>query len=146
MISDSIFIGVYALVPVIATGAFIPQIIKLLKPETGLDGISFGAWWAWMLSATISLIYGVFYLHDFMFILSSSVAFFFNIVVLVLAHIKQLRGPRLKIDSRIDHDINNIADQMHDQGYKREYIQSSQHNRIITVNHALIPEQPQTIQ
>ncbi len=146
MISDTLFVAAYALVPMISIAAFIPQIMKLLNPNTSLEGLSFGAWWAWMLSATISVVYGVFYLHDFMFIVSSTVAFSFNIIVLALAYRKLLGGSGLKIDARVNHDVNNIADQMHHQRYQSEYIECAEHDRVIAINYALIPEQPKTIQ
>lgn len=146
MFSETLLIAAYGLVPVISTGAFVPQIVALAKSDGELKNFSFAAWSTWLLSAIISVFYGVFYLQDFMFILASSVACFFNVIIITLAAYKALGRPRFKIDARIDHHIDNITHQMHDQRDQRKDIQRPQNDRIITVNNALIAQQPQTIQ
>ncbi len=146
MILDTLIMSAYALVPIIAVGAFIPQTISVIKAKESLESFSFTAWGVWQISGLISLAYGVFHLQDFMFILTSSASVFCNALVLSIATYKVLCCPRFKVDTRIDHHIDNIADQMHDQRDEREYIQGAEYDRIIAIDHALIPKQPQTIQ
>lgn len=60
----------YASVAVVSLLAYLPQIIRLIKRHTDCRDISLGSWWIWNYTATASLLYGVFRLHDTLFIIA----------------------------------------------------------------------------
>lgn len=146
---QTILTFIYSLVPMIGVSAYVPQIITLWKSKKKLENFQFATWSLWLFAASISVMYGVFKLQDLMFTITSLANAIPLAIVIVLACKRSgmsLNGAALKINARINPDIDQIADQMHDQGYEGEYVQGSKHNWIVTVDHAFIAQEPQTIQ
>lgn len=139
----------YSLVPIISVIGYGPQIMSVLKHEGKLENFPFSTWSIWMLTSVVSLAYGVFKLNDVLFIITALSCVIPNMLVIAAAVYKAQifsRRSALKVNAGIHNYVNEIANQVHDERNQREYVQSSEHNWIITVDHALIPEQPQTIQ
>ena len=138
---DAICVFLYPLVPIIAIGGYLPQIYKIAKSKTSMGSVSLMTWLIWFCAWGISLGYGVFSLQDFMFSLCCLVNMTAHVAIISLvAYKRRLYGSCLKINARIDEDINNIAHECHDKADQRVDIQRPQNDRVITVNYALISQ------
>ena len=84
MLLKEIFIFLYPSVGLISISAFVPQIVSLIKSKTSPINISIQSWSLWVLSALISLGYGLFHLEDLMFIIISLNSFLLSAYVVVL--------------------------------------------------------------
>ena len=142
---DWVLIFSYSFVPVINFAGYIPKMVSMYKSQGPVENFAYPMWILWFFGTLISLAYGVFHLADNLFCAATLANSIPIAGILGLAFYKSC-GPRFEVDTRIDHHVNQIADQMHDQRNQRKDIQCAQHNRVITINDALIPEQPQTIQ
>lgn len=143
---ETYIIAAYALVPVIVVCGYVPQIVCLLKTEYVSGSFAFSTWILWLASSSITLAYTAVYIQDALLSITALLNVAPISAIIAIASWKHLRRPRFKVDARIDHHINDIAHQMHHQRDEREYIQSPQNDGIIAIDHALIPEQPETVQ
>ena len=71
---EQLFIFLYPAVAFVSTIGYIPQIIKLARARTRVEGISLQSWLTWTATSSISLGYGVFHLKDMMFCLTVGVS------------------------------------------------------------------------
>lgn len=67
---ELVFMKLYPLVALLSLSGYIPQIIKLARATSPKDGISLQSWMTWILNNGISLGYGIFHLHDGLFIIT----------------------------------------------------------------------------
>ena len=114
--------SLYAFVPVVGVCAYVPQIMVLLRLKEPVQHFPFSTWFLWLFAGIVSLAYGAFKLGDLLFCLAAVANVVPIMIVLLLAAYKS-HGFAFKINTRVDHDVDDIADQMHDQGYKCEYVQ-----------------------
>ena len=73
---ESLVIILYPLVAVISTIGYLPQLKKLFFATRRPQNISLTSWYIWTLGSFISLLYGVYHLHDHLFILTCSINLF----------------------------------------------------------------------
>jgi len=83
---ESVFVALYPLVALISFSGYIPQIIRLLRAKTPIDGISIQSWCTWIINCIISMGYGFFHLKDLMFVatMATSMTSMMVVVSLVL--------------------------------------------------------------
>lgn len=60
----------YVSATVVSFLGYFPQIIRLIKRHTDCRDISLASWWIWNYTTTASLLYGVFILHDTLFVIA----------------------------------------------------------------------------
>lgn len=94
-----LFMFLYPLVMIISTAGYFSQILALIKADGPHDRISLTTWWMWVSSGSISLGYGVFCLHDTMFIITAAVGLTLTVaitgMVLYNRHIRFRNRPLL---------------------------------------------------
>jgi uncharacterized protein with PQ loop repeat len=61
----------YATVPAVIFFGYIPQIAQLIRAKTDCRDISLLAWMMWDYVLIVSILYGVYILHDLKFIIAS---------------------------------------------------------------------------
>ncbi len=71
---EQLFIFLYPAVAFVSTIGYIPQIIKLARAKTRVEGISLQSWLTWTATSSISLGYGIFHFKDLMFCMAVGVA------------------------------------------------------------------------
>ena len=64
--------SLYATVPAVVFFGYLPQITQLIRAKTDCRDISLLAWWMWNYVAVVSILYGVYILHDIKFIIAAS--------------------------------------------------------------------------
>lgn len=154
MVFESVLTYSYSLVPIIYVCGYGPQLRSLYLQETKLENFPFATWFMWLVAATVSGLYGHMVVSDTLITVSGlSNVFPIMTVMLYAAYKAELFIPprplyiaRRKIDTRVNHHIDEIADQMHNQGYEGEYVQGSKHNWVVAVDHAFIAQESKTIQ
>lgn len=72
---ESFFVALYPLVALVSFSGYVPQIIKLIRAKTPMDGISVQSWLTWMSNCCISMGYGFFHLKDLMFVATMATSF-----------------------------------------------------------------------
>lgn len=74
----------YSLNGMIIGAAFLPQIVALVRDQSGAVSTSITSWFIFTLVSAISLAYGVFKLHDTLFIACSAVSVAGNGIIMLL--------------------------------------------------------------
>lgn len=136
----------YTLVPIIFFIGYIPQVWALIKSNVDVKSFPLTMWVLWLIGSVISMAYGAFYLKDLLFCVTCFINLAPQALVVCFVTYHRLGGSGLKVDARINQNINQIAYEMHDERYQSEYIECPEDDRIIAINYALISEQPKTIQ
>lgn len=78
---ESVFVALYPLVALISFSGYVPQIIKLIRAKTPMDGIAVQSWLTWIVNCCISIGYGFFHLKDLMFVCTMATSMTSMIVV-----------------------------------------------------------------
>ena len=83
---ETVFVTLYPLVAFISFSGYVPQIIKLARAKSPVDGISLQSWCTWIANCIISMGYGFFPLQDLMFVatMGTSMTSMLIVVSLVL--------------------------------------------------------------
>jgi uncharacterized protein with PQ loop repeat len=84
MLFKTIFFNLYPVVGIITVFGYIPQIKSLLRAKRSPNNISIKSWLLWVLSAFISLGYGVYCLNDMPFIIMTLIGLFLMLYVIGL--------------------------------------------------------------
>ncbi|MFA7276538.1 MAG: hypothetical protein WC043_07040 [Pseudobdellovibrionaceae bacterium] len=79
---DDLISFAYSLLPLVNSWAYLPQAVRLFTCEReSLKSMSLWSWMTWLCCSVITLLYGVFKLHDPLFILVASVSVFWNVLI-----------------------------------------------------------------
>jgi uncharacterized protein with PQ loop repeat len=87
--------ALYSTVGIIIFLGYLPQILKLIRSETDCREISLLAWLMWDYVLIVSILYGVYEMHDFKFILASSLnCFCINMLLLITLYKRRKYGKK----------------------------------------------------
>ncbi|MBU6234498.1 MAG: hypothetical protein KGQ41_01525 [Alphaproteobacteria bacterium] len=82
------------MVAIVSLAGYLPQIVALIKAKSPHDNISLQSWYTWVFTYCISLGYGLFHLHDTLFIVNT--AFGLTAILAVIGLVSYNRYYRFK--------------------------------------------------
>jgi uncharacterized protein with PQ loop repeat len=62
----------YSTIGIVIFIGYLPQILSLIRAKNDCRSISLTAWWLWNYVLVVSILYGVYELHDLKFIIASA--------------------------------------------------------------------------
>lgn len=102
---ENLVVLLYMMAPVLSSAGYLPQIRKLLRAAPHeVRGISIQAWLVWLANALIAVGYGVFRLHDPLFIVVSCVSAGWCALLIILTLWKQGQAVPVKVPVELPRD------------------------------------------